>query len=167
MEAGDIISLLLGLFAIAYVVLNVLADLSRKRNKQDEESVLDELVTTVKKPPVPPLPPPSMPKQQKSKPLRSMKGADEKFDFYSNLEGFRQKTAIEERALQIHLRKAEEIVSEDLRQTEGAVYKTKKKSPIALQIQALPSRSLLVISHELLRAPVAFRNSPFPRDPEQ
>ena len=170
METGDIISILFAIFGVAYILVTTLSELNRekKRGKQqrreqgEEESVTQAL-------PAPKLPrqrPPSLSKEQKQTGLRSMRGVDKKFEFRSNLEEFHQKTNIDERALQIHLRPSDELVSEDLRiqRSEGTVYNTKKKSRIQAEIASLPSRSILIISHELIRGPVAFRSTIFPRD---
>lgn len=131
--------------------------------EEEDEEGFEEIVLKQEpiKPKVttPPLPPPA-PKIQKAQ-KQEVVG---EFSFHTNLDDYTQKSAIEDRELEIHLRPGIELGSEAFRlaQTEGAVMKRPTKPSIKQLIKSLPEEQLLFLSYEVFHVPVSKRSSPFP-----
>ncbi len=191
MDIADVIAMLIAIAAIGYsIVSTVLAILNPDRYKkrpepvdeeeneeedefeefeEDDDDEEDEVKPRAA--PVPPPPPPAPVKSVVHKELPPQERfTGHKFDFDTNMDHFRQKTTIEGRALTIGLRAPDELVSDAVRlapkSTEPGlqVESTKKQAPIRLLLNALPSKKLLWIAHEVIDKPLAFRTKPFPWD---
>jgi hypothetical protein len=163
MDIQQLVYMIIALIVMVYYS-TVHAPKRREEEEEEEPTEPPPRQTRVKKstevmrlPPVP---------TEGKRPLRSAKGADEKFVFHSSMDQFHQESAVAERKLTTNLRPGELLVSEDLRmaRAEGTVYKRERRVPIENLLKALPKKSTILIAKEVLDVPVAFRKSPFPRD---
>lgn len=133
---------------------------------EEEESFEDEsfeefvLKQEAPKPKAIKLPPPPV----AATPAAAKQEAVGDFDFHSKLDDYTQKTSIDDRALEIHLRPGSELGSDAFRlaQSEGAVIKRPTKASIKQLIKSLPEEQLLFLSYEVFHVPVSKRSSPFP-----
>lgn len=164
MDIQELIFMILSLVALIYFSTT---GAPKRTEEEDEEDEEEERPHPVKKKASSQKMPPPAPAVKSSKhktPLRATSGADEKFIFRSSMEEFEQRSAVEERKLVTHLRPGEQLVSEDLREKEGMVYKKQKVTPIQQILRAMPKKNSIVVAREVLDIPVAFRKSIFPRD---
>ena len=134
-----------------------------KREEEDneyEEIEQEEKQLHLRKPPqVPPLPVPNI-KATKAAILTSLK---ESMDFRSPLEGFKQKSAIDDRKLQISLHAADDVISEKFKDIEeGVLFRRPKNVPIKNALQKMHSKKMLVIAYEVLSPPVGMRTQKTP-----
>lgn len=143
-------------------------DLFEEEEEQEDEKGFEEFVLkqeNIKQEPIkpkaytPPLPPPA-PKIDKAQKQEAIG----EFSFHSKLDDYTQKTSIEDRELEIHLRPASDLCSDAFRlaQSEGAVMKRPVKPSIKQLIKSLPEEQLLFLSYEVFHVPVSKRSSPFP-----
>ena len=126
--------------------------------EEDEEQEEWEEEVEVKKrqattPFSPPPPPPLIQKEWRR--------PEEKFVFHTAIEDFKQKTAIEERKLDVRLRTGDELIRQDLvalAATSGVTAKPKKLR-LADLLQRLPPKKAMIIASELVQPPLGFRKT--------
>ncbi|HXF28977.1 MAG TPA: hypothetical protein VN457_03940 [Chlamydiales bacterium] len=130
---------------------------AEEEEELEEDEYIDEVKRPVSKPALvavaslPPVPPSS----------RGWPRVEEKFDFHSVIEGegYRKKSAIEDRELQVKLRSGDDLVSADLKVWgDGKAQKTQKHvAPIVQMMKQMPDKKLLIICTEIINPPLSLR----------
>lgn len=174
-DFSEIFGMIIAIIAVVYTIATAFIDIFRKRPSQDvevskekkalykelakaigkdedEEEEEEERIMVQKKQVSPS--PSSIQKKGWRKP-------EEKFVFHSSIESLHPKTAIDERALEIHLRSGDELVNKTLQELslEGPQVIKRKASPLKLMMKGLGSKRTLIIATELIRPPVGFRSA--------
>lgn len=105
-------------------------------------------------------PPPPIPEVKRSRELPPQERfRKEKFAFETKMDGYRQKTAIEDRSLHIDLRAPEELISDAVRLGEvSTVIQHEKPAKMDTVVRSLSSKKMLWIAHEIVSAPLALRH---------
>jgi len=190
MDIANFIMMILALLAVAYSIISTIAIVLGKKPEGGDEGAWPEEDTdawqdvddsieaypkaSTKKVSLPP-PLPQEIEQQEIERIRTLPKAKkalppherftgDKFALKTKYDTYETHTAIDDRSLEIGLRPVGELVSEAVRlaETEGAVFKRKKRVPAKEILQALPSKKALVVSLEVLKEPVSLRSFPLP-----
>jgi len=155
-------SLIIAIIAVIYTFLSIRRSNRREEpdapyEEEDEYDYEEEEVV---------VPPPPPPKQKPKQVVAKVQEPQLQTQFKSTLDNYATATAIDDRHLDIHLRKEGELISDKFRllETEGVVVKQKKKPTIRELIKELPEDKLLFLSYEVFSRPVCKRKSPFPWD---
>jgi hypothetical protein len=140
-------------------------DMEEMKTHQGEEALA---IREAEKKMPPPPPPPSIerevPKVQKAK-----RSVSDNFTFKTNLESFKQRSAVEERQLKPKITEelfeplGEDVVSDSFSINEEDAYKITKKddeSRLRKKLQHLPSFRDLIIFQEVIGKPKALRSDP-------
>lgn len=182
-DISDIIGMIIAFIAVIYAVLSTIFGLFKKK-KEGAEEVDDEaqerqkLLKEIFEPyeeeeeeieeeeePVHhahPLPPPPPAPVLHTEPVikERWQQQKERFVFHPHMDEFRQRTAIEDRKLDIHLRSGEDLISESIKIVpKYEVTGKKTESPLKKLIQSVPSKKSWIILSEIINAPIGTRKN--------
>ncbi len=120
----------------------------------EEQEEWEEELEVKKKQTITPFTPPPLPHAQ-----NEWRRPEEKFVFHTAIEDFKQKTAIEERKLDVRLRTGDELIRQDLVALAATSVVTTKPKRLRLAdlLQRLPSKKAMIIASELVQPPLGFR----------
>ena len=84
---------------------------------------------------------------------------EDRFVFHSSLDHFAQKSSVDDRKLDIHLRGGEELVSSSIKQFGADLHFMKKKPVSRIQqlLKDFPSKKACIIAKEIIDPPIGFR----------
>lgn len=188
-DVAQVIGMVIALIAVIYTIATSVSDIFRKKKpphdaavekekkstieeflksmeaeteEDDEEEERQEEVRILQKREASHKPPPAPREAELFKQKSSARGwprPEEKFIFHTNIEDFKQKTAIDERKLEVKLRTGEDLISDDLK-VWGQVSTRQaqaKDAPIHQLVKNRSSKKALIIAAEIIQPPVGFR----------
>lgn len=183
-DISQVFGLIIAAFAVIYTIAKIVLDIFRKKplehdkRHSEKDRLYDELFSSKPEKEIEEdnaedfdeeedeeeiarhLPPQRKPQvaisQSKGK---GWQRPEEKFVFHSTIDDYHQKTAIEERKLNVQLRSSDDLVNTKLQELKGDGPEgiKRKISPLRHMLHALPSKRALIVATELIQPPIGLR----------